>query len=87
MTCKACGRDVPLNDINCFDCNAEGPFTRASRLTPWERGFAWLPMRLSAPWPSVGGWIWLRHYEHRTLHVFGRGERSVRIAAWPSRAT
>jgi hypothetical protein len=77
MTCKACGRDVPMADkICCFDCFNEGPFTRANRVTPWERAFAWLPVRA-----NTGKLIWMQPFEHRTLHVFGRGERSVRRAA------
>lgn len=74
MTCKACGRDVPLEDKNCFECNAEGPFTRASRLSPWVSRFAWLPERL-----SDGGFAWLRPVEVQIQTVFGSSDRYVRL--------
>jgi hypothetical protein len=74
MTCKACGRDVPLEDKNCFDCNEEGPYTRADRLTPWNRRFAWLPVRLTG-----GGSAWLRTIEERVIYFFGP-EYQVRLA-------
>lgn len=73
MACKACGRNVPLEDINCFDCNAEGPFTRADRLTPWRRQFV-IATRVD------GRLVWFCWVERRVLSVFGRDEQEVRLA-------
>jgi predicted nucleic acid-binding Zn ribbon protein len=72
MTCKACGRDVPLVDRTCCEeCFEEGPFTRASRLAKRERMFAWLPIRLSVYPPRR---VWLRHVERITQSAWGRDE-------------
>lgn len=79
MPCKACGADVPLVDNCCPDCCNEGPFTRADRLTRWERRFAWLPVRVEFK-PTQYKRVWLRPFEERVMHVFGRGEVQRRAA-------